>query len=87
MYLNDKEVTDSEQERPEPIIEPQEVTPQSIFDHDLDESELGELLGDSILEEASANRTSGRRTRRPVLYNETALSRKAWADAQEIRNG
>ena len=25
--------------------------------------------------------------RRPVLYNETALSRKAWADAQEIRNG
>ena len=81
------QVTDSEQERPEPIIEPQEVTPQSIFDHDLDESELGELLGDSILEEASANRTSGRRTRRPVLYNETALSRKAWADAQEIRNG
>ena len=76
----------TEQERPEPIIESQEVTPQSIFDHDLDESELGELLGDSILEEASTNRTSGRRTRRPVLYNETALSRKAWADAQEIRN-
>ena len=63
----------AEQRRPEPIIEPQEeLTQTPCFDHDLNESELRELLGDNILEEASTSRRSGRRPRRPV-YNETAL--------------